>query len=106
MEYMSAWLGEGAFRQAFWMSSISEPLEQSRSRYREGDHRNDGLYSLLNDIAKRGLKDTGVQFFDVFNLTLAVNDAALDNAHYTHYILKEMVRVILTAILKNSEYSW
>jgi hypothetical protein len=83
----------------YWMSSIAQPLVDSHYWEKTSDHRNDGLNSLLNQIARETFVGTPVRYFDVFNLTLPMDNASPDNAHYSLFVMKEMVNALLTDMI-------
>ena len=83
----------------YWMSSIAQPMVDSYYLRSIWDHRNDGLNSLLNDISRGILTGTPVKIFDVFNMTLPLNNAPVDNAHYGVFVMKEMVDALLTDLV-------
>jgi len=84
----------------YWMSSIAQPMVDSYHWQSIWDHRNDGLNSMLNDVARGVFTNTPVKIFDVFNLTLPVNSAAFDLSHFSLFVLKEGVDALLTDLVK------
>lgn len=87
------------YMKIYWMSSIAQPLTDCYYWGSISDHRNDALNSMLNDIARDVFSGTLVRFFDVFNLTLSMNNAAFDNAHYSLFVMREMVDALLTDLM-------
>ena len=65
-----------------------------------GNHINDGLYGVLNKIAKDELVGTSaIGYIDLFSLTLPVNNAPRDGSHYLSFVLKELVNAQITDLL-------
>lgn len=96
---LKGFIGLSSGRSAYWMSSVAHPTNDCDYMGSIFDHRNDGLYSLMNDIARGVFKGTHVRYFDVFNISLAINNPPFDMSHYSLFVLSETVEALLTDVL-------
>ena len=98
---MDGFLAGAAERKAFWMSSIASSMADSAFLSGTGNHCNDGLFGVLNGIAKDELVgSSAIRYIDLFSLTLPMNNAPRDGSHYLSFVLKEMVNAQITDLLR------
>lgn len=99
-DIMDGFSAGAAERKAFWISSVAFAMVDSGFLAGSGNHINDGLYGVLNKIAKDELVGTSaIGYIDLFSLTLPVNNAPRDGSHYLSFVLKELVNAQITDLL-------
>jgi hypothetical protein len=97
-----AWLDAAPGRRLIFMSSTATPLYHSDWLVQNHDHRNIFRNSLYDCIAAHAVIHKRMQFLDVFSLSHAVRNLALDRAHYSGAVLRETVALVWQSILMGS----
>lgn len=60
------------------------------------------MFDFFANFNRDCFKGTPVKFFDVLKMTLPANNVQVDLAHYSLFVMKEMVNALLSDLLSSS----